>query len=87
MGFTFFKTTEIILDYKVLSDIRKILGDAEYAPNTPAELCNRLLVTCYMGTDNSSAETKHRANALSAQIGRLVRANYHKIEKYNIIQL
>lgn len=61
-----------ITDFKVLSDIRKILGDTDYTPSHAADLCNRLLVTCYMGTENSSNETKHRANTLAAQIGRYV---------------
>lgn len=56
-------------DAKVLSDLRRILGDPEYTPNLATELCNRLLVTCYMGTENSSKETRQRAAALAAQIG------------------
>lgn len=56
-------------DEQVLRDIRRILGDSEYEASDPKELCNRLLVTCYMGSDNSSKETRQRANALSDQIG------------------
>lgn len=56
-------------DEQVLKDIRRILGDAEYTPNDPKELCNRLLVTCYMASENSSRETRQRANLLSDQIG------------------
>ncbi|XP_014604248.1 PREDICTED: probable glutamine-dependent NAD(+) synthetase [Polistes canadensis] len=54
---------------QVLSDIRKIVGDCEYTPTDPKQLCNTLLVTCYMGTENSSAETKTRAAELAKQIG------------------
>jgi NAD+ synthase (glutamine-hydrolysing) len=34
---------------QVLHDVRKILADPDYTPKKAAELCNRLLVTCYMG--------------------------------------
>ncbi|KAK1129292.1 hypothetical protein K0M31_020420 [Melipona bicolor] len=56
-------------DTQVLSDIRKIVGDCEYVPTDPKQLCNTLLVTCYMGTENSSSETKARATELASQIG------------------
>lgn len=56
-------------DEQVLKDVRRILGDPEYVPLQPKDLCNQLLVTCYMGSENSSKETRHRANALSDQIG------------------
>lgn len=46
--------------------------DGEYMPKVASELCNKLLVTCYMGTENSSKETKNRAATLAAQIGRQV---------------
>lgn len=56
-------------DEQVLRDIRRILGDSEYNASDSKDLCNRLLVTCYMGSENSSKETRQRANALSDQIG------------------
>jgi len=58
-------------DSHVVDDVRRIVGDPAYVPNDPRELCNRLFITCYMGTVNSSAETRQRAEALSSQIGRL----------------
>ncbi|RLU27000.1 hypothetical protein DMN91_000799 [Ooceraea biroi] len=57
------------LDTQVLADIRKIVGDCEYTPVDPKQLCNTILFTCYMGTENSSAETKARAAELASQIG------------------
>ncbi|KAJ8944014.1 hypothetical protein NQ318_021729 [Aromia moschata] len=57
-------------DPKVLADLRRITGDSEYLPSSASELCNRILVTCYMGTENSSNETKQRAISLAAAIGR-----------------
>ena len=56
-------------DAQVLSDIRKIVGDFEYVPTDPKQLCNTLLVTCYMGTENSSSDTKAKASELASEIG------------------
>lgn len=56
-------------DAQVLHDIRKILADSEYTPDNPATLCNRLLVTCFMGSVNSSKETRRRAAQLANQLG------------------
>jgi len=53
----------------VLADVRRVAGDAGYTPTDPAELCGRLLVTCYMGTECSSEETKARAKKLANQVG------------------
>ena len=53
----------------VLADVRRITGDSGYTPSDPQELCNRIFVTCYMGTENSSEDTKARAKKLSSQIG------------------
>jgi len=52
----------------VLDDVRRIVGDPGYVPTDPRELCNRLFITCYMGSCNSSVETKKRAMDLSAEI-------------------
>ncbi|SPC67979.1 probable QNS1 - Glutamine-dependent NAD Synthetase [Ustilago sp. UG-2017b] len=57
---------------QVLSDIRRICNEKEnstWRPSTPQELCNRIFVTCYMGTENSSAETRGRAADLARDIG------------------
>lgn len=56
-------------DEEVLRDARRIVGDSDYVPREPRELCNRVLVTCYMGTDNSSRETRALAKDLANQIG------------------
>jgi len=56
-------------DEHVLADVRRAAGDAEYVPADAKELCDRLFVTCYMGSVNSSSETKRRAAELAAQIG------------------
>lgn len=56
-------------DETALSDVRRILCDAEYTPSDPKDLCNRILVTCYMSSENSSSSTRARANSLAAAIG------------------
>ncbi|XP_023314568.1 glutamine-dependent NAD(+) synthetase isoform X3 [Trichogramma pretiosum] len=56
-------------DGKALGDIRKIVGDPDYVPTDAKQLCNTLLVTCYMATENSSSATKARAAELAAQLG------------------
>ena len=48
-------------DETALSNVRRVVGDSSYVPSDPTELCNRVLVTCYMGSENSSEETKNRA--------------------------
>ena len=69
VSFKFRKFYFVYLDTQVLADIRKIVGDCEYVPVDPKQLCNTILVTCYMGTENSSTETKVRAAELANQIG------------------
>uniref|UniRef100_A0A182JFP2 Glutamine-dependent NAD(+) synthetase n=1 Tax=Anopheles atroparvus TaxID=41427 RepID=A0A182JFP2_ANOAO len=55
-------------DCQVRDDCRKILADPAYVPSGAGDLCGRLLFTCYMGTENSSRETRARAAALADQI-------------------
>lgn len=54
---------------QVLHDVRRALADPTYTPTSAVELCNRLFVTCYMGSENSSLETRQRAAVLAEQIG------------------
>lgn len=56
-------------DSQVLKDVRKVTNDNDYIPKDPKELCSRIFYTCYMGTKNSSQETKDRANNLATEIG------------------
>ena len=48
-------------DETALANVRRVTGDNSYVPSDPTEMCNRVLVTCYMGSENSSEETKARA--------------------------
>jgi NAD+ synthase (glutamine-hydrolysing) len=53
----------------VLLDLRRIVNDPKYTPQSTNDLCSKLFVTCYMGTCNSSEETRIRAQQLAAEIG------------------
>ncbi|KIP02994.1 hypothetical protein PHLGIDRAFT_26333 [Phlebiopsis gigantea 11061_1 CR5-6] len=59
-------------DQQVISDARRIAGlpeDSDYVPSDAREFCNRVFHTCYMGTENSSTETRGRAKELAEAIG------------------
>lgn len=56
-------------DDQALADVRTITGEKDYTPVDAKELCNRILHTCYMGTSNSTNETRQRAKALAEHIG------------------
>ena len=57
---------------QTLADIREVLADETYVPSSAHNLANRILHTCYMASENSSKNTKDRAQAISQQIG-----NFH----------
>ncbi|CAI5756746.1 unnamed protein product [Candida verbasci] len=54
---------------QVLKDIRLLVKDEEFTPKTPQEIAQRLFYTSFMGTENSSSETRSRANELAEKIG------------------
>ncbi|KAL2917487.1 glutamine-dependent NAD(+) synthetase [Polyrhizophydium stewartii] len=55
---------------RVKSDLETVVGKPIDASSmTPASICNSILHTCYMGTVNSSAETRARATTLAESIG------------------
>ncbi|KDQ51052.1 hypothetical protein JAAARDRAFT_41517 [Jaapia argillacea MUCL 33604] len=59
-------------DIQVIDDARRIAGepaDSSYLPTDPHEFCKRIFHTCYMGTENSSVETRKRAKDLAQAIG------------------
>ncbi|KAJ2726058.1 glutamine-dependent NAD(+) synthetase [Coemansia sp. Benny D115] len=60
-------------DRRVLEDVRRCTGtsaaEPEYVPVSPQELAGRIFYTCYMGTSNSSDETRTRARDLASAIG------------------
>ena len=64
------------LDQQVISDARRVAGEPEgtdYIPADAREFANRIFHTCYMGTENSSPETRKRAKDLAKAIGRCAR--------------
>ncbi|KAI0083838.1 glutamine-dependent NAD(+) synthetase with GAT domain-containing protein [Irpex rosettiformis] len=56
----------------VIADARRIAGEPEdstWIPTDPRDLANRIFHTCYMGTENSSVDTRKRAKELAEAIG------------------
>ncbi|GMM31068.1 glutamine-dependent NAD(+) synthetase [Martiniozyma asiatica (nom. inval.)] len=53
---------------QVIKDVKLVTKD-DNLPKTPQELASKLFHTCYMGTINSSMETRQRAKELAKKIG------------------
>ena len=45
------------------------MRDLNYVPESPKELCGRLLYTAYLATENSSEETKDRSQRIAENFG------------------
>mmetsp|Transcript_14531 Transcript_14531/g.25481 ORF Transcript_14531/g.25481 Transcript_14531/m.25481 type:complete len:725 (-) Transcript_14531:171-2345(-) len=58
-------------DVQVAADMRRIgnYGTDEVLDSDPKQFANRIFVTLYMGTVNSSAETRRRSESLAGEIG------------------
>ena len=57
---------------QVIEDARRIAGeeaDSAWIPATPQELTYRIFCTTYMGSENSSSDTRKRAKDLAQAIG------------------
>ncbi|RMJ24832.1 hypothetical protein PHISP_04308 [Aspergillus sp. HF37] len=57
---------------QVIKDVRKLCAepaDSSWLPSTSQEICNRLFHTSFMGTQNSSKETRERSKGLAKDIG------------------
>jgi len=52
-----------------LSDLRKVVKKQDFMPKSYQEIVNQLLVTCYLGTENSSQATNDRAKKVADSIG------------------
>lgn len=48
-----------------LADIRRVVGDPNFTPTRYQDIVNQILVTCYLGTKNSSKDTLSRADRLA----------------------
>lgn len=53
----------------VLRELRKIIKDDLYYPKSSEEIANLLFITCYMGTEYSSKQTRNNAENLAKEIG------------------
>lgn len=53
----------------VLEDVRLLVHDDSYQPKSPQDLAEKLFYTSFMGTSNSSADTRQRAKELAGFIG------------------
>ncbi|GAB5360407.1 hypothetical protein AAMO2058_000625300 [Amorphochlora amoebiformis] len=56
-------------DKKVLADVRRVVREEKFIPKDAKDLANRIFHTTYMGTKNSSKETRERAKKLAGEIG------------------
>ncbi|KAJ3063469.1 glutamine-dependent NAD(+) synthetase [Podochytrium sp. JEL0797] len=56
-------------DPQVLKDVQCVVGEPTFVPKDAKDLCNRILHTSYMGTSNSSDETRTRATRLASDLG------------------
>ncbi|KAF9977179.1 glutamine-dependent NAD(+) synthetase [Actinomortierella ambigua] len=59
-------------DKQTIADARQVAGEpaeSGYIPTDPREFANRIFHTCYMGTTNSSIETRTRSKELAENIG------------------
>ncbi|CAN3502701.1 hypothetical protein DICA1_E16512 [Diutina catenulata] len=54
---------------EVLDDLRAVMRDDEFTPKSPQDVAAHIFYTSYMGTKNSSSETRSRAKQLAADVG------------------
>ena len=52
-------------DLKTLNDLRKIIKDDKFVPKTYQDIVGQLLVTSYLATKNSSADTLRRSKTVA----------------------
>lgn len=53
----------------VLADVQSLTKEPAFVPKTPQEIAGKLFYTSFMGTVNSSTETRSRAKTLATRIG------------------
>ncbi|ODV64728.1 glutamine-dependent NAD(+) synthetase with GAT domain-containing protein [Hyphopichia burtonii NRRL Y-1933] len=54
---------------QVLKDVQMLTHESDFIPKTPQEVAARLFYTSFMGTVNSSIDTRSRAKELSEKVG------------------
>lgn len=52
----------------VIADLRQISGDPDWHPESAEDICSRIMHTAFLGTTNSSTETRSRAQRLADQL-------------------
>jgi len=82
IGYLVFEAITKENDTNVLNDLRKIVKDEKFMPKSIQEIVGKIFFTCYMGSNNSSAETKKRAADLSKEIG----ANHYDVNISKIFE-
>ncbi|XP_078484077.1 glutamine-dependent NAD(+) synthetase [Ciona intestinalis] len=53
---------------QVICDVRKVVNDESFIVTSPEQLCNKILTTCYMASENSSVVTRQRSASLATRI-------------------
>lgn len=56
---------------QALIDIRRVVKDQTFTPKKWQDIVNKIFVTCYLSTKNSSEETTSRAKRVSESINSL----------------
>lgn len=55
---------------QVIADVRKLTRSTDdWLPEKPQDITSKIFHTCFMGTENSSSETRSRSRELSEKIG------------------
>merc|ERR1712196_230294 len=49
--------------------VKKNVGDSEYTPKDPLEICGKVLHTVYLGTSGDDTKAKERAESVAKQVG------------------
>lgn len=56
-------------DKQVLKDLQSLTNEPTFVPKSPQDVASKLFYSSFMGTENSSKETRTRAIELSSKIG------------------
>lgn len=54
---------------EVIRDLQTVAGDSQWQPQGASDISNKIFHTCFMGTTNSSRETRSRARDLAQTLG------------------
>lgn len=62
----------LFIDETVKSDLKKIVGDCTFNPESPKDIAQKIFFTAHMKSKDSNEESKDRAKKLAEQIGRYI---------------